>query len=229
MNPLIGVIVPVFNGERYLGATLESILAQSYRPLEIVVVDDGSTDGSMAVIGRFGRAVNYVRQPNQGTGAARNRGVLHSTADYLAFLDQDDLWSSDKLIRQMEALRAHESADMVFGQVQQFRSPDWQESTGSRIACPERPMPGYLPSALLVRRTSFLRVGPFDTRWRLGAWTDWYARARDAGLVAHMLSDVVAWRRIHGGNHGLVARASVREYARILKESLDRRRGWCRP
>lgn len=224
MQPLISVIIPVFNGERYLAEAIDSVLSQTYRPLEVIVVDDGSTDRSAEIAGRFGPPVTYVYQPNGGTASARNRGVSLASADLLAFLDQDDVWSRHKLAYQVEALQAGPTADMVFGQVGQFFSPDWEESCRPPLYCPEKPVPGYLPSALLIKREAFLRVGPFGTQWRVGAWADWYVRAVEASMVSLMLPQMVAWRRLHEGNHGLRARAERREYTHLLKASLDRRR-----
>src|SRR5436305_1029668 len=91
-QPMISVIIPVYNGERYLGEAIESVLAQSYHWLEIILVDDGSTDGSATVAKQFSPAVQVVRQPNLGAGAARNRGIALAQGEFLAFLDADDLW-----------------------------------------------------------------------------------------------------------------------------------------
>src|SRR5207245_10700422 len=100
----VSAIIPVFNGERYLAEAIESVLAQTSPASEIVVVDDGSTDGSGAGAGRFGSAARLVFGGHAGAGAARNRGVAESTGELLAFLDADDIWPSDKLERQLAAL-----------------------------------------------------------------------------------------------------------------------------
>ena len=228
MEPCVSAIIPVFNGERYLARAVESILAQSYRPLEILVVDDGSTDRSAEVARRFGPAIRYIYQANAGAGAARNRGIALSTGAFVAFLDQDDLWAPDKLACQLDVLRAEASVGLVFGLVKQFYSPEWE---GRRPAShvPAPPVPGYLPSALLIRRHCLDRVGPFQTHWRVAEWAEWYVRAVDAGEVSSMLPRLVAWRRLHGRNQGLVARASAQEYARVLRASLARRRGRAEP
>ncbi|MGB7951879.1 MAG: glycosyltransferase family A protein, partial [Candidatus Binatia bacterium] len=93
MNPpLISCIVPVFNSEKYLGEALDSIFAQSYRPLEVIIVDDGSTDGTSAVAAGYQDRVRLLKQSNQGPGATRNYGVRASQGGFVAFLDPDDLW-----------------------------------------------------------------------------------------------------------------------------------------
>ncbi|MCW5850181.1 MAG: glycosyltransferase family 2 protein [Anaerolineae bacterium] len=223
MSPLISVIIPVYNGSRYLDAALASVQAQTHSPLDMIVVNDGSTDGSAAIAAAY-PAVRLVSQPNQGTAAARNHGVNLARGDYLAFLDQDDVWVADKLERQMAAFQARPELDMVFGQVQQFFSPDWEAAARSGLYCPPQPVTGYLPSALLVRRSSCLAVGPFETGWRVGEWANWFVRACDLGLTAWVVPHVVAWRRLHAGNKGLLDHAARVEYPRLLKAALDQRR-----
>ena len=99
--PLISCVVPVFNGERYLGEALDSILAQTYRPLELLVVDDGSTDGAAALVTRYRDQTRPLFQPNAGQAAARNLGLSVARGEFVAFLDADDLWHPEKLARQM--------------------------------------------------------------------------------------------------------------------------------
>jgi glycosyltransferase involved in cell wall biosynthesis len=101
---LISCIVPVYNGERYLGETLDSIFAQTYQPLEIIVVDDGSTDGTATVAASYGQRVRYLCQTNQGKAAARNRGFGAAQSEFIAFIDADDLWHPEKLTRQITRL-----------------------------------------------------------------------------------------------------------------------------
>lgn len=223
-KPLVSVVVPVYNGERYLAEALESVLAQTYRPLELIVVDDGSTDGSADAGKRFGPQLRYSWQPHSGAGAARNRGVDLARGDFLAFLDADDLWVETKLALQMAAFEVDPELDMVFGHVQQFLSPDLTDKAMSRLRYSAEAVPGYVPSAMLIRRDAFLRVGPFESHWQLGEPMDWYIRALERGLKGLMLPEVVARRRLHADNLGLRERGGQGDYLRILKASLDRRR-----
>jgi glycosyltransferase involved in cell wall biosynthesis len=221
--PLISVIIPVFNAERYVGAAIRSVLAQTYRPLEIIAIDDGSTDRGAEVLAGFPE-VRWLSQPNSGISAARNRAVALATGDYLAFLDADDLWVADKLARQYAAFQADPDLDLVFGQVCQFHDRTTADPLAARPPAPAELQPGYLPSALLLPRATFLRVGLFETNWRMGEFTSWYLRAQEAGLRVAMLPELVAWRRLHQTNNGLQQRQSINDYVRILKASLDRRR-----
>src|SRR5262249_3984793 len=122
--PLISCIVPVFNGECYLRETLESILAQTYQPLELIVVDDGSTDGTAAVAAGYGARIRYLWQAHAGALAARNRGLSAAQGEFIAFLDADDLWHHNKLARQIARLRERPAIDLCFTAFQNFWMPE---------------------------------------------------------------------------------------------------------
>jgi glycosyltransferase involved in cell wall biosynthesis len=209
----VSVVIPVRNGERYLSEAIASVLQQTPPPLEVLVVDDGSTDGTAAVARSFAAPVRCIAQPALGVAAALNRGVEEARGDRLAFLDADDLWADDKLRVQTALLEARPELDAVFGHLANF--------AGSAPA--ETPMPGYSKGTMLIRRVAFERVGAFGD-WRLGEFVDWYARAVDAGLRSLMLPDVLLLRRVHDDNTGVRRRDERREYARVLKSVLDRRR-----
>lgn len=224
-NILVSVIIPVYNGERYLAEAIESVLAQTYHTLETIVVDDGSTDGSADVAKGFtDPRVRYFYQPNSGQGAARNQGANLAHGSFFAFLDADDVWLSDKLALQMTAFENNPELDMVFGYVRQFRSSELDVNPEAKIGHDEEITPGYLPGTMLIKRESFFHVGPFATHWRLGEFIDWYSKAMEKGLESFMLPEMVMRRRIHNTNMGIRERRSQTDYVRILKAALDRRR-----
>lgn len=113
MKPLVSVVIPSYNMERFTPLTVESVLAQDYPAVETIVVDDGSTDGSVAALRRFGGRIRLIEQKNAGACAARNRGLAECRGEFVAFLDCDDLWAPDKLSRCVEALQARPAAVMV--------------------------------------------------------------------------------------------------------------------
>ena len=214
--PLVSVVVPVYNAERYLGEALQSVLDQQQALLELIVVDDGSSDGSRQVAARLGSAARCVEQAHAGAAAARNHGARLASGNYLAFLDADDQFTPGKLAAQLHALQADRGLDMVFGHVRQFRdgtAPGQGNGT-----------PAKLPGSLLIRRSSFDRVGAFRAELRVGEFVDWYLRASEAGLQSRTLPRVVLERRLHDDNLGLRERAARVDYVRALKDSLDRRR-----
>lgn len=221
--PLVTVVIPIFNCEKYIGEAIESVLAQTYRPIEVIVVDDGSSDGTAAAARRFSDVL-YCAQPHAGPGAARNRGVDLARGDLLAFLDADDVWMPEKLERQIAAFGADPALDMVLGRVEQFHSPDLDDQTRSRLAGAGTVLAGYAAGALLIKRASFLRVGTFTTAERVGEFIDWYARAMEHGLKSLVLPDIVLRRRIHRTNTVIREHDAKGDYVKILKASLDRRR-----
>lgn len=226
-GPRVGVVIPVYDGERYLAEAIESVLAQSVAAHDVVVVDDGSSDGSRAVADGYAPLVRCVRQEHAGIGRARNRGVEEVKGDVLAFLDADDVWTPRKLELQLAALEA--GADLVFGLVEQFVSPDVDGETAERLFCSEGLRPAHLPGALLVRREVFQRVGPFPAERAVSEFLDWLLRARELGLREAVPPALVLRRRLHGRNNSLRRRAEIGEYARVLKEAIDRRRSPGRP
>jgi glycosyltransferase involved in cell wall biosynthesis len=223
-GPLVSVIIPVFNGEKYLREAIESVLAQTYRSFEIILVNDGSTDNSGAIAKSFASQLRYFYQDNSGLAAALNSGIELSGGCFLSFLDADDLWKEDKLMRQMMVFEDNPHVDIVFGQVKHFYSSELDENQRRRMRIPARVIRGFFKGSMLIKRDSFFRVGVFDTRWKVGDFVDWYLKAVEKGMKSIVLNDVVTLRRIHADNMGFRERKSQTDFVRILKASLDRRR-----
>jgi glycosyltransferase involved in cell wall biosynthesis len=222
-HPSISVVMPAYNAGRYIAEALSSVLAQEYRPQEIIVVDDGSTDDTAAVAAAI-EGVRCFPIPHGGIGAARNAGVEAATGELLAFLDADDRWPPDKLARQVLALADEPAVDMVFGHVSQFHSPELDADQRERLQCITEPQPGLLAGAMLVRAAAYRRVGGFNTTLAVGEFVDWHARAMDAGLRECMLPQVMLFRRVHGSNTVIQQSDRKSDYLRVVKAALDRRR-----
>jgi glycosyltransferase involved in cell wall biosynthesis len=219
--PAIGVVIPCFNGARYLEAALLSVLAQEPRVVEIVMIDDGSSDESASIAARHEPWVRCFRQLHAGAGAARNRGVSLLSSPLVAFLDADDLWPAGRLRLLGAALDAHPELDGAFGAVREFLSPELPPELSTRVQ-PRPPRRAPLPGALLIRRPAFERAGTFPES--LTESVGWYMQALDRGVRFAEIDDVVLLRRLHSSNverHRHVLRG---EYARVLKQGLDRRR-----
>jgi len=218
----ISVVLPVYNRAAYVGEAIESVLAQSLPPYEIIVVDDGSTDDSLAVIERFARpCLRVVRRENGGIGAARNSGLRVASGDLIAFIDSDDLWERDKLELQVRALENND-VQLVFGHLLEFLSPERAADLAGSIRVAANPLPGLIASTLLARREAVEKIGPFDASLRVGEFIEWMGRARDLDLASLVIPETVARRRIHGGN-SVLAGANT-DYLRVIKSTLDRRR-----
>ncbi|MEO0557087.1 MAG: glycosyltransferase family A protein [Bacteroidota bacterium] len=197
--PLVSVIIPVYNGERFIAEAVESVLAQTYPHVELVVVDDGSTDASASIVERY-EGVRLIRQENQGDGVARNRGVEESTGELLAFLDADDRWRPEKLTLQVAYMADNPEAGHVLGQMWSFLHEGMERPSWVNPATVETAMPGVLPGTLMARRSFFDQVGPFDTSFETAADSDWLLRARQLAGAPHVIHEVVLERRIHTTN-----------------------------
>jgi glycosyltransferase involved in cell wall biosynthesis len=221
-DPLVTVITPVHNGERFLGEALESLIAQDYAPLESVVVDDGSTDGTAAVARRF--PVTYLHQAKRGPAAARNAGLAIARGSLVAFLDADDVLPRTKLSTQARYLAAHPEVDCVLGR-QEFRcEPGFEIPPWLARDLVYEELGGIPLVSAMFRRPVLDALGGFDPAYRVSDDLDLFVRMRERGHRYEVLADLVLYRRIHGGNLYLRPDPPGVELMRSLKAKLDRGR-----
>ncbi|HEY1360224.1 MAG TPA: glycosyltransferase family A protein [Thermoleophilaceae bacterium] len=224
-GPRISVVIPVCNGERFLAEAIESVLAQSRAPFELIVVDDGSEDGSAAVAERFSE-VDLIRTEHRGVSVARNTGVEHSGGDLIAFLDADDLMKPDRLERQGAVLA--ERPDLAFVLARAELVVEDGVELPVFITARTAPMAGdhdpYYAMTVLIRREAFDRVGPFDPGLRLGQDGDWMMRAFDSGLSYEFMEEQLTVRRFHGANATYDTEGARRASFEILKRRAARHR-----
>jgi glycosyltransferase involved in cell wall biosynthesis len=225
-DALVSCIIPCYNGARYLGECVGSILAQGHRPLEVIVVDDGSTDDPAEVVRSFGNEVRYHRRENGGPGAACNTGLALARGAFVAFLEQDDLWVPGKLERQLAELARDPQLDYCVSHIQNFWVAELAAEDRRHQHLPVmQPVPGYVVQTLLSRRRTFDTVGCFDEALRFACATDWFMRADEAGARGLLLPDVLTRRRLHPGNFSRLNRDQSREqFLHVVKSMLDRRR-----
>lgn len=216
--PLVSVVVPAYNGERFVSAAIESALAQEYSPVEVVVVDDGSTDATPLIVGEY--PVRSIRQENRGQGAATNTGVAAANGELIALLDQDDLWFPAKLSRQVGALRGEPDAGGVVARLEILLEPGVPHPAWLPRSIE---YPWFPPSSWLLHRSLFDTVGPFDSTSIIPDF-DWMLRARDHGVVFEVLEEPLGKYRVHEENVSY-RRSEMREHAfTALRQSLDRMR-----
>jgi glycosyltransferase involved in cell wall biosynthesis len=213
------VIVPCHNYSQFLNDSVGSALAQKGVALEVIVVDDGSTDDIVAVVDKIGDSrVRLIHQPHSGIGAARNSGVGEAKGDFLAFLDADDTWREDRLVRARQTISEHPGTSLGFAMVQEFLDPSIELIHG---AVPQvRKMAGISASACVMQRDVFDIVGKFDEDLEAGEFIDWYIRAQRCDIESIVDPEVLVFRRIHGYNRDRRSRDSSKEYARILMRKI---------
>ena len=226
MGPLISCVIPVLNGERFVAEAIESIFAQTYRPIELIVCDDGSTDGTGTILSGYGDRIRVMTQTIAGPSAARNLGLHAAHGEFVAFLDADDLWAPHKLTRQMEFFAAKPELKACVTHVQMIWGDGMREEAEQYRDHPRAAaVPGYATITLLARRCVFNLVGDFDSSLWFSDATDWFLRARELGVAMEVVPEVLVFHRMHENNHTRRRSAASREeFVRTVKASLDRRR-----
>lgn len=208
---LASVVIPAFEAERFLGEAIESVLAQDYSPVETIVVDDGSGDGTAAVARSYaGRGVTVIEQENRGPAAARNRGFAASRGEFVAFHDADDTIPPEKLSIQVGEMLADPAIGCVLAEQELLveegaELPFWAEGSPVPTVMPAKPEelaeePDVHPMTMVVRRAVFERVGGFDEEMRAAEDFDWMLRAAEQGVGIARLQDVLLRRRVHSAS-----------------------------
>jgi hypothetical protein len=220
-RPLVSVIIPVRNGTNFIADAVASITDQAYPNIEIIVIDDGSTDDLPGAVRALPVDVRLLHHRDLGPAEARNIGIRNASADLIAFLDVDDLWPAERLSMMVKHLQDHPAAQVVhgFGQLMQ------RDATGAYVYFGNpRESFAYYIGAGLYRRTAFEQVGLFDPRLRFGEDTDWFYRARDQHLRIEKLDQVTLLVRRHDRNMTQGRTAAELNPLLVVKKLLDRQR-----
>gem|GEM_PF-181890 len=221
-QPLISVIIPVFNGAAFISDAINSVFQQDYKNLEVIVVDDGSTDNTAEMVEMSGRNIKYLHQENNGPAAARNKGVKIASGKYIAFLDADDFWDANKLSRQMSILLEKPEIAAVIGFT--YKHPMSMDLEIAKTNAKEKGTFMLSLGASLFRKSVFKKVGYFETDMRSGEDIDWFLRAREASVHIIIHKDVVQYYRSHGRNISNDQKLVNLSLLKLHKKSLDRRR-----
>ena len=225
----VSVIIPVYNGERFLCEALESVFAQTYRPSEVIVVDDGSTDGSRERLQPYMDRIRYIHQENRGVAAARNTGIRASHGRYIAFLDHDDVWLPEMLARQTAFLESHPGTGLVascslasedgsfqtVGQEHVRSNQLFRTFSAADILLRSR----FNPSGVVARRSCLESVGLFDEELIGAEDADMWIRIASCHVLLVRLEEPL-WRyRIHPNNFSANVRTMSQGKARFLAKA----------
>jgi len=220
-RPLVSVIVPVYNGAKFIAEAIKSVCMQNYEPLEIVIVDDGSTDDTSVIVRSF-NDIRYIRQENHGVAAARNTGITESRGELIAFLDADDYWSHNKLNIQVGCLLRHPHIGYTLGMQRNFLESGTERPFWLREEHLLEAHTGFLPT-LLIWRQIFDKVGLFNANFRISEDVEWFSRVKDAGVPMMVVPEVVLYRRIHNANLSYQLKAGNPLLFRALRTAVHRK------
>ena len=206
---LVSVIIPTYNREQFLDQTIASVVAQEYRPIEIIVVDDGSSDNTKELISTWrreledsaGLELRYIFQNNSGAPAARNRGMLESRGEFLQFLDSDDCLHRSKIDLHVKSLEHRPTADFAYGPIKELEDPAHtiycqSEMTPRKMALKQVVNPAFQTSGPLCRRSMFAKVGMWNEG--IAPMEDWelFARATVMGCLGAYVRDAIVYHRM---------------------------------
>lgn len=223
-NRSISVIIPVNNGEKYLAEAINSILQQSLRVSEIIIVDDGSTDTSAKIAKSFGKHINYLYQENSGVASARNNGIISAKGNLISFIDADDIWPKHKMFLQINRLSESGKNELVLGLIKRFLSDEVPAPPNYIKSRDEQPTLTLHLGAGLFKKSVFDNVGLFDENMRMGEDIDWFLRAIEGGINISILEEITYLYRIHESNMTHDNKNTNLFLLKALRKSLDRRR-----
>ncbi|QQS32201.1 MAG: glycosyltransferase [Acidobacteriota bacterium] len=206
--PLVSAVIPVYNGERYVAETIESILCQTYPAVECIVIDDGSTDDTCRVCESFGDRIRYFWKPNGGVSSARNRGIAEAAGEFIAFLDADDKWFPNKIERQVDVMINSNAGLCLTGVV--FIDGDGNEIGRNGVPDSDQLVrnivtlssnTGFIATTGLARRSALEAVGLFDENLSTAADADMVLRFALLSKILPLDEPLALYRHHTGQMH----------------------------
>jgi glycosyltransferase involved in cell wall biosynthesis len=219
----VSVIIVVQNGERYLSQAIESVIRQTYQPIEILVVDGNSTDNTAQIAKSYPK-VRYISQQGRGLANARNTGIENATGELIAFLDHDDYWVLDKLAIQLSYFIKSPKIQYSYANVRLFLESGCQLRHGFKQKQFKQEQIGRTPGTLVVRKSLFEQIGKFNPSFRIGCDVEWFVRAKDRHIVAAYIPQVLLYKRVHNNNLSRNVKTNQKEIFQVIKQSIERQR-----
>lgn len=203
-QPLVSVIIPNYNYGHYISSSIESVLNQSYRNIELIFVDDGSTDDSVDIAKKYGSSIILIQQQNAGVSAARNHGLALAKGDFICFLDSDDSWEPEKIELQIRKFR-EDAVGVVYSSInicdeRLVFTRFWAAAYNGDVAhfyfkFPTRAIVLLGCSSAMIRRDVAIEVGNFDTSLNTSADWDYFRRIANVTRVDFVDKPLVNYRR----------------------------------
>ncbi len=224
-DELVSIVIAAHNEEAFIDQALQSVHAQTYKPIEVIVVDDGSQDRTAQIAATHN--VHLIQQPHLGPSAARNTGLRNAHGQYWTIFDADDLMPPHRIEKQITHLQQHPHHQIVLGLTTAFVNPGEPRPPHYNPTWDNGPFPACA-GTLLARREVLEVVGDYDETIALAYDVEWLARAKDAGVPAGHVDEVCLHYRIHRGNTSAEKPAVHQAMLKLLRESIHRQAsaGW---
>ncbi|HBB32700.1 MAG TPA: hypothetical protein DDZ80_09135 [Cyanobacteria bacterium UBA8803] len=222
-EPLVSIIIVVKNGERYLARAIDSILNQTYKHYEIIVVDGQSTDNTEKIAKSYPQ-VRYLCQKSQGIANAYNMGIDASIGEFIAFLSHDDTWTPNKLSAQVNYLIDNPHIQYTVAKVKFILEEGHSIQPGFRPELLEGEHIGSIMETLVVRKSLFDLIGKLNPEFSVAEDVDWFARAKDNHIPMAIIPEVLLHKRVHDTNLSLTSSVNNQNLLKILRSSIKRKR-----
>jgi glycosyltransferase involved in cell wall biosynthesis len=229
MGQLVSVIIPTYNSEIYVCKAIDSVLAQTYQNIEVIVVDDGSTDGTLDVLRKYGDKIGVLTQKNFGPSSARNKGIRHAKGEYIAFLDSDDYWTKDKLEKQIKVIKSDSEIKFVNCSAFLIDANTNTKRISTQMNLPPNKLIKELyirnvagnPPGWLVARECFDAVGLFDESLKVAE--DWDMALRlSKRFKFFVVTEPLLYVTSRRGSQSSFAEMNLKNELRFLKKILTK-------
>jgi len=235
-QPLVSIIIPTYNSERFIANSVVSALNQTYPNIEILIIDDGSTDKTETVIQKLPDSIRYIKQVNSGPSSARNHGIMQSNGEYIAFLDVDDEWMPSKIDKQVSLFESNQNLSITATSYIRCDADLLPiETTALNIPSKEK---GIIPFRMLLEKNQLLtssimtkknildRCGFFDEEIQFGEDWDLWVRIAQLGEIGYIHTPLCKYR-VHGaGLTGKLDDKNMQDWLKVIKKNRLRSNSW---
>lgn len=221
--PLVSVIIPVYNREKYIEEAIKSVIKQDYNNFEIIVVDGHSTDKTMDIVRLF-KDVKYYTQPGSGLSEAFNYGLKKATGKFIAFQSADDVWLSGKIKKQMEILLSENDIEYTITGFRYFLDEGTVLPEGFKKKLVNTNLHSPVFETFLCRKSLMDKIGGFDINYKSAMDVEWFARLNDNSVKMRLVPETLLLKRIHSKNTSLNDPGNNLEIIKALRESIKRKK-----
>ena len=220
--PLISVILPVYNGEKFLHESINSVVRQDYNNFELIIVDGNSIDKSVEIARKFNN-VQVIYQDNQGISDAFNSGIKRAKGEFIAFQSCDDIWIENKLKMQLNFLQSNSDFQYTTSKFKYFKEDNEPLPSGFKEELLEKELNGQTLETFFGKKTLFNKVGMFDTEFSSALDVEWFSRLNDMKIKNHRIDEVLLLKRLHSHNLSLNEKNNQYQIFKALRKSINRK------